>query len=247
MPGRPGTGGSNTKNPGARVLACGSTTDPIEPGAAGGSDAGSSGSTAGAVGLVGGGWTTMQGGSGGGGGTGMTGGSAGSSGVPLEDQPLLPLVPGHVSSFEFSPIDDTKPMTDTCTEPTTSIESGEGLSFDGHVGTLYRTFCAPEPFLIEGEDDELVAYEINDGELVPPAFNYIHSPVETGAIWDSGRGDQYAWEEVGEPLETPAGTFSACFHRHGTDTRITYCRGVGVVQALGPYGNYQLDLVEKNF
>lgn len=176
-----------------------------------------------------------------------SGGNAGSAGGGLEGQPLLPLVPGHVSSFVFTPIDDQKPMTDTCAEPTTSLESGAGLSFDGHVGTLYRTFCAPEPFLIEGSGDDLTAYEIKAGAIVPPARNYIHSPVETGEMWDSGIGDKYTWEEVSEPVETAAGTFHACFHRHGTDTRITYCRGVGVVQALADYGNYRLELVAKNF
>ena len=138
-------------------------------------------------------------------------------------------------------------MNDTCPEPTTSIESGEGLSFDGHMGTLYRTFCGEEPFLLEGEGDDLTAHEISDGELVPPPFVYIRSPVVDGAMWDSGRGDRYTWQEVTEPLETPAGTFEACWHRQGSDTRMTYCRGVGLVRALATFGNYQLDLVAKNF
>jgi hypothetical protein len=66
-------------------------------------------------------------------------------------------------------------------------------------------------------------------------------------MWDSGRGDRYTWQELTEPLETPAGTFEACWHREGTDTRMTYCRGVGLVRALSTFGNYQLDLVAKNF
>lgn len=186
-------------------------------------------------------------GTGGDGGAPASGGSAGSASGGVDAQPLLPLVPGHLSSFVFTPIDDLKPMTDTCPDPTTSLESGAGLSFDGHVGTIYRTFCAPEPFLIEGTGDDLTAYQIKEGAIVPPARNYIHSPVETGEMWDSGIGDKYTWEEVLEPVETKAGTFTACFYRHGTDTRITYCRGVGVVQALAEYGNYRLELIAKNF
>lgn len=227
----------------ACLLGCGSTAshlpDPGHQGEAG--QGGAPDNVAGSLPVQGG--STMAGSAG----SALAGGSGGSAGVPLAEQPLLPLVPGHLSSFAFTPIDDALPMLDTCSDPTTSVESGEGLSFDGHEGTLYRTFCAPEPFLIEGEGDSLIAYEINDGELVPPAFNYIHSPVVTGEMWPSGRGDQYTWQEVAEPLETPAGTFTACFHRHGTDTPITYCRGVGVVQALAEYANYQLDLVQKNF
>jgi hypothetical protein len=175
------------------------------------------------------------------------GSSAGAAGGSVEDQPLLPLVPGHLSTFVFSPIDSSKPMTDTCESPTTTIDSSEGLSLDGHVGALYRTFCAEVPFLIEGQGDQLTAYEIKNGAIVLPAFVYIHSPVSTGEMWNSGRGDSYTWQEVTEPLVTPAGTFRQCWHRRGNDTQITYCRGVGVVQALGSYGNYQLDLVTKNF
>lgn len=167
--------------------------------------------------------------------------------MPLANQPLLPLVPGHRSSFVFSPINPGEPMTDTCEKPTTSVESGEGLSFDGHTGNLYRTFCATEPFLIEGEGDDLTAYETKKGVLVLPAFAYIHSPVETGEMWDSGRGDMYTWQAVAAPLVTPAGTFDACWNRQGTDTLVTYCRGVGLVRAIGTYGNYRLELAERNF
>lgn len=234
---------------GCASIGCGATADPHGSGGAGGdvSSGGTKpvGGNAGASAGLGGG-PTMAGAAGSGGML-ASGGNAGSAGGGLEGQPLLPLVPGHVSSFVFTPIDAQKPMTDTCAEPTTSLESGAGLSFDGHVGTLYRTFCAPEPFLIEGSGDDLTAYEIKAGAIVPPARNYIHSPVETGEMWDSGIGDKYTWEEVSEPVETAAGTFHACFHRLGTDTRITYCRGVGVVQALADYGNYRLELVAKNF
>jgi hypothetical protein len=66
-------------------------------------------------------------------------------------------------------------------------------------------------------------------------------------MWESGLGDHFTWVDAGEPLETPAGTFSACFHRYATDTRMTYCRGVGLVRALDERANYQLDIVEKNF
>jgi hypothetical protein len=230
------------------LVACGGTPDPIASGAAGsgGSAAGRGGSSAGA-GLAGGGRASVPGGAGGSAGSSTLGGSAGAAGGALEDQPLLPLVAGRVSSFKYSPIDEDEPMTGTCPEPTTSIESGEGLSFDGHVGALYRTFCALEPYLIEGEGDNLTAYRIKDGKLILPAIAHIHSPVETGEMWESGLGDQYTWVDAGEPLETPAGTFSACFHRYATDTRITYCRGVGVVRALDERSNYQLDIVQKNF
>jgi len=145
------------------------------------------------------------------------------------------------------PIDRDQPMTDTCQDPTTAVESGNGLQFEGHTGELYRTFCSTEPLLMEGHGDDLTGYEIKNSAIVPPAIAYIHSPVATGEMWDSGRGDHYTWEEVTDPLVVPAGTFEHCWYRHGVDTRITYCRGFGLVQAIGKYGNYRLDLVEKNF
>jgi hypothetical protein len=221
-------------------VSCGGTLDPPSPGSAGASATGGGSNEAGSGGSAG----SIGGGSAGS----LAGaGNAGATGVPLLQLPLLPLIPGHLSSFVFSPIDDSKPMTDTCPTPTTAVEAGAGLSFDGHMGALYRTFCADEPFLIEGQADDLTAYELKDGKLVLPSFSYIHSPVETGEMWESGRGDKYTWQAVTDPIETPAGAFEACWHRQGNDTRITYCRGVGVVQALGTYGNYQLELVKKNF
>jgi hypothetical protein len=223
----------------ASLVACGGTTDPPNPGSAGTGSTGGGSEGGGSGGSVS---ATDAGTSGS-----LAGGNAGSTSVALEDQPLLPLVPGHVSSFVFSPIDESKPMTDTCPTPTTAVESADGLSFDGHVGALYRTFCADQPFLVEGHGDDLTAYELKDGKVVLPSFSYIHSPVETGQMWESGRGDRYTWQAATGPIETPAGTFEACWHREGRDTQITYCRGVGVVQALGAYGNYQLDLVKKNF
>jgi len=129
----------------------------------------------------------------------------------------------------------------------TAVASGQGVTLDGHTGKFYRTFCVDEPFLVEGQGDDLTAYETKDGLIVLPAFHYIHSPVETGETWNSGRGDVYTWQEATEAVVTRAGSFQNCWHREGVDTRITYCRGVGLVRAIGSYGNYQLDLVEKNF
>jgi hypothetical protein len=226
--------------------ACGGTTDPPDSAAAG--NGGASASAAGGQTI--GGQTAGHAGSatsGSGGSLATGGGDVGTGGGALEDQPLLPLVRGHRSRFAFSPIDAAKPMTDTCENPTTAIESDEGLSLDGHMGVLYLTFCAANPFLIEGEGDDLTAYEIKSGALVLPAFTYIHSPVQTGEMWDSGRGDMYTWQEALEPLVTAAGTFEHCWQRHGADAIITYCRGVGLVHATGYYGNYQLELIEKNF
>jgi hypothetical protein len=221
--------------------ACGNTRDLASPGSGG----------VGMGGEASGGKPALQAGSANGGAGADAGGSPGAAGnsagaASLAEQPLQPLIAGRVSSFVFSPIDAARPMTDTCPNPTTSIESGEGLSFDGHMGTLYRTFCGEEPFLIEGEGDDLTAYEISDGELLPQPFAYIHSPVVSGETWESGRGDRYTWQELPEPLETPVGTFEACWHREGFET-MTYCRGVGLVRALSSFGNYQLDLIAKNF
>jgi hypothetical protein len=227
--------------------ACGNTSDPASP-ALGGAGTGAEAS-GGEPSLQAGGATSGAAGSAAAasGSAGAASGSAGAASSPLADQPLQPLIAGRVSSFAFSSIDAGRSMTGTCPNPTTSMESGEGLSFDGHMGTLYRTFCAEEPFLLEGTGDDLTAYEINDGELLPQPVAYIQSPVVSGEMWDSGRGDRYTWQELTEPLETPAGTFEACWHRDGADTRMTYCRGVGLVRALDTYGNYQLDLVAKNF
>ena len=226
--------------------ACGGTTD--APDAATADSGGASASGAG--GQTTGGQTAGQAGK-------ATGGSAGSisaggaggvaGGVAGEDQPLLPLVRGHRSSFVFSPIDAGKPMTDTCDNPTTAVESDEALTLDGHTGPLYLTFCGVDPFLIEGEGDDLTAYEVKNGALVLPAFAYIHSPVQTGEMWDSGYGERFTWQEAPEPIVTPAGTFDHCWHRQSTDSVMTYCRGMGLVHAVGTYGNFELDLVEKNF
>jgi hypothetical protein len=228
------------------LIGCGDTTGPSHPAPAGRGGA----SASGASGHASGGQSAGQGGSGIGGSAGSA--AAGDGGVGVgggapEDEPLLPLVRGRRSWFAFSPIDATKPMTGTCDNPTTSIESDEGLSLDGHTGMLYLTFCAADPFLIEGAGDDLTAYEVKNGALVLPAFAYIHSPVQTGETWESGRGDRYTWQQARVPLVTAVGTFEQCWQRHGTDTVITYCRGVGLVRASASYGNYQLELIEKNF
>jgi hypothetical protein len=173
----------------------------------------------------------------------------GVGGAPAKDDraalPLIPLVTGHVSRLAFSPIDTTKPMLETCDDP--SIEVGERATIDGRSGWLYRTYCSRDSFLLEGDGDELSAHLIKDGKLEPPAFAYIHSPVETGTTWDSGRGDQYTWYEETEPLVTPAGSFDHCWARQGGDTRISYCRGIGLVRALSAQANHRLELVEKSF
>lgn len=218
---------------------CGGTTDSPAPLGGGAANDSGAGGNAGS-GSVGG-----SAGSGSVGGR-EPGGTSGMGGVPLSEQPLLPLVSGRRSSFVFSPIDPSKPMTDTCDNPTTSIEESDGVSFPGHTGKRYRTFCGTAPFLVEGEGDNLLAYEIKDGALVLPPFVYIHSPVETGEAWDSGHGDRLTWQALDEPLVTPAGTFQNCWNRLGFVT-ITYCRGVGLVRATGTDQNYQLELSEKNF
>ena len=175
------------------------------------------------------------------------GGDAAAAGGSLADLPLLPLVPEHLSKYVFTPIAAEKPMTDTCSDPMTMLESGEGFSYQVHTGTFYRTFCAESPFLIEGQGDDLTAYKYYDGVLTIPGYAQIRSPVEQGATWESGWGDVYTWFEVPEPVVTPAGSFENCWERQGSDTVITYCRGVGLVRAVASYANYQLDLVEKNF
>lgn len=104
-----------------------------EPGS-GGPMAGSAGtsragaSSAGAVGSASGGVAGgLQAGSG--------GAAVGSGGAALE--PLVPLVTGRLTTFEFSPVSSSEASRDTCKSPTAEV--GEKATIEGHARGLPAT------------------------------------------------------------------------------------------------------------
>lgn len=157
--------------------------------------------------------------------------------------PLVPLVTGHVSTFSFSPLDPTLPMTETCAEPYTAV--GEPAVIEGQVGVRYETFCGRNPFLVVGSGDVLTATEIREEQL-GQSFAYIHSPVVEGETWPSGTGELFTWHDAGS-LVTPAGSFERCWNRQSSATQFFYCRGAGLVRAIDTANNYVLDLIGQTF
>ncbi len=147
------------------LMACGGTTDPPAAGGASGGGEPAAGAPA-----SGGRGTPVAGSTTGGSAGSPAAGGADGGGATLADQPLLPLVPEHASKFVFSPIDPGKPMTDTCPTPTASVGAEASVSLDGHTGKFYRTFCVDDLFLIEGQGDQLTAYETKNGQLQLPAI-----------------------------------------------------------------------------
>jgi hypothetical protein len=179
----------------------------------------------------------------------VQGGIAGAVGVdPSEGKAgkassLVPLVPGHLSTFAFSPLDSALPMIETCEDPHTAV--GEPAVIDGYSGVLYDTFCGRNPFLLVGTGDQLTAVEIREGRAAQ-TFEYIHSPVADGETWPSGTGELFTWRNAGS-LVTPGETLESCWERAGSHSRFFYCRGAGLVRAIDTEFNYLLELVHRSF
>src|SRR5688572_18687166 len=134
-------------------VGCSGSSTGTDVGSNGGSSGASAGGSSGASGSSAGGNGGALGGSAGTGGSAAgSAGSAGSSG----EQPLVPLVTGHLWTFEFTPIDPDVPMTDTCAMPT--IEVGAPETIENITGIHYQSFCSDTAMLITGSGDSLVAY-----------------------------------------------------------------------------------------
>jgi len=96
----------------ASLAACGGTAE--SPASGGDSDGGSGGFASAGAPASGGQATPAAGSTAGGSAGTLSAGGSDAGGAGLAEQPLLPLVPEHVSKFVFSPIDPNLPMTNTC-------------------------------------------------------------------------------------------------------------------------------------
>ena len=185
--------------------------------------------------------------SGGAGGESSEGGASGSAAA--NDDRILPLEVGRTWTFERKLLDSSQPGD--CESPLEAsvpfkvkLRGAEG--YDYHpvcaVGVSYYTF-------IDGDDVWVYSTATNLG--AESALIYAQSPVEEGHSWNYSQSAEgsYVWHSEGE-VTVKAGTFDRCWRRSVSEDAESYailCRGVGPVLIHNVFGNFQLELAEKNF
>jgi hypothetical protein len=232
----------------ALLLGCGAQSESSPAGSAGSSNGGADdGQSAGSPASAGTG--KASGGSGGMDGSGgaphRAGSGAGGAGAGNgAEMPLVPVIPGHVSTFTATTLDPALPLPNgPCVPLEAKIDAP--LSVQGHSGVGYHGPCSSDSFLIEGNGDQLTAHKLEAGAITR-SYEYIHAPVMDGESWDIN-GSTQTWRPATAPVETPAGAFSDCWVRVAEELRITYCRGIGLVDLWDAANNYELQLATKNF
>lgn len=235
----------------ALLVGCGAQSE-RSPAASAGSSNGGSDATGSAGDATSGSAGKASSGAGAGGTNGTSGASSNTAGTGIGDagagndaeKPLVPVIPGHLLTFTATPLDPAQPLPNgPCVPLEAKIEAP--LTVQGHSGVGYHGPCSSDSFLIEGNGDQLTAHKLEAG-VITRSYEYIHSPVMDGESWDIN-GSTQTWHPASAPVETPAGTFSDCWIRVADELRITYCRGIGLVDLWDAANNYELKLATKNF
>jgi hypothetical protein len=234
----------------ALLVACGAQSESSPAGSAGSSNGGSDDTS-----VAGDSTSATSGNASSGTGAGGTNGASGASNSAGNstgaagasngaEMPLVPVTPGHVLTFTATTLDPAQPLVNgPCVPLEAKIEAP--LSVQGHSGVGYHGPCSMDAFLLEGSGDQLTAHKL-EADAITRSYEYIHSPVVDGESWDINGATQ-TWHPALAPVETPAGTFSDCWVRVAEELRITYCRGIGLVDLWDAANNYELKLVTKNF